>query len=135
MLPKIGLFFGSFRGFFRIPGIISRNWPQNWLKLGANTKYEVSEMNLRCFLKLGSFLEVCGAFFFRISGIISRTWPKNWLKLGTNTKCEFSEMNLRCFLKLRSLVWVPRAFWRFQGLFSELVRLSEWIQVLMFFLK
>ena len=59
---KLGSFFGSSWGFFRIPGIISRTLHQNWLKLGTNTKCEVSEMNLWCFQKLASVLGVFGAF-------------------------------------------------------------------------
>ena len=77
VLPKIDLFFQSFQGFFRIPGIISRTWPQNWLKLGTNTKYEVSEMNLGCFLKLGSFLGVHGAFL-GFQGL----FPEPYIRIG-----------------------------------------------------
>ena len=52
----------EFQGFLRISGIISRTWHQNGLLLSTNTKCEVSEINLRFFLELGSSPGVSRAF-------------------------------------------------------------------------
>ena len=77
VLLKIGLFFGNSRGFFKISGIISRTWHQNWLKLKTNIK---NVWSLRCFLKLGSFLGVFRAFL-RFLGL----FPETEIRIGLNS--------------------------------------------------
>ena len=85
VLPKIGLFFGSSWGFFRIPGSF-----QNLTSELVETWYEYKMWGFwdefKVLPKIRLFFGSFRGFFFRISEIISRTWPKNWLKLGLNTK-------------------------------------------------